>query len=188
MGDPVHCINESCISTDGVLVVPEGIVEIPPCLFEGNGLLKKVILPKGLKTIGPRAFSCCSNLEEIELPRSLTTIGEYAFSSCSLRDLVVPSGVKAVAPYAFSACGRLAHIVLDEGVAVIESQAFADCGSPDAEIKVDLPESIASIADDAFDRERTTSVIKPVLICAPPGSFAHQWAEEHASDALRAWD
>ncbi|WP_354003636.1 leucine-rich repeat domain-containing protein [Thermophilibacter provencensis] len=188
MGDRVHCINEGCISTDGVLIVPEGTVEIPLCLFEGNGLLKKVILPKGLKTVGPRAFSCCSNLEEIELPRSLSFIGEHAFSSCSLRDLVVPSGVKTVAPYAFSSCGRLVHIVLDEGVTAIESHAFENCGSPDAEIKVDLPESIVSIADDAFDRERTTSAIKPVLICAPPGSFAHQWAKEHASDALRAWD
>lgn len=178
---------DSHIDDRGRLVIPEGITGLPPCFLEGNTLLKKVKFPSGLRSIGPRAFSCCLNLDEVCLPDSLVFFGEHAFSSCGLRQLVIPAGVATVSANAFSGCEHLAQVTLLEGVRRIESQAFADCGFPDMAIKIDLPSSVISIADDAFDRERCAPAMKPVYLCAPPGSFAQQWALEHEGALLKAW-
>ena len=51
---------------------------------------------------------------------------------------------------------------------VIESEAFA--GLPENTI-VYIPETVVSIADDAFD--------STVIILTPGGSFAAGWAETH---------
>ena len=187
MDDGAFIADESHIDDEGLLIVPEGMTEIPPCYLEGNRLLKQLIFPDGLKAIGPRAFSCCPNLHEADLPESLTLIGEHAFSSCGLRQLVIPAGVTRISANAFSGCAYLTNITLLEGVERIESQAFANCGSSDTAVKIDLPASVTAIADDAFLRESSSPAMKPIYVCAPSDSFAHQWAIEHESAVLRAW-
>lgn len=187
MDDGAFIADENLIDDEGLLVVPEGMTEMRPCYLEGNRLLKQVIFPDGLKAIGPRAFSCCLNLREADFPDSLTFIGEHAFSSCGLRQLVIPTGVTRISSNAFSSCAYLTNITLLEGVERIESQAFANCGSSDMAIKVDLPDSVTFIADDAFLRELSSPAMKPVYVCAPSDSFAHQWVAEHESTVLRAW-
>ena len=64
-------------------------------------------------------------------------------------------------------------LTLPTGTAVIESEAFAGLTNVDIII---LPAGVISIADDAFKNSE-------VLIKAPAGSYAYQWALDHGMEA-----
>lgn len=168
---------ESHLDSEGCLTVPEGITEIENCACENNLVITKVLLPKSLVIIGSRAFSVCKALKEVGLPRNLTNLGEYAFSSCAISLIRIPGSLRVIPPHAFSACNALQSVEIAEGVTKISSQAFADCAR---QLKVDVPSTVTSIAEDAFDVERTRpEPIEPVFICANKGTYAYQWALDH---------
>lgn len=60
---------------------------ITRCYLQEPGLL---VIPEGIVEIGDGAFSQCSNLNEIQLPTSIEEIGHYAFKGCTdLKKLIV---------------------------------------------------------------------------------------------------
>lgn len=96
--------------------IPDEIVTISSCAFEGCTELTSIGLPNGLVEIGSSAFSGCTNLETISFPSTLTTIKLSAFYGCSsLKSLVIPRSVQIIGDWAFYGCGALTSIVVEEG-------------------------------------------------------------------------
>jgi len=62
-------------------------------------------------------------------------------------------------------------VIIPDGTTSIGVQAFADC---EALYKMIIPDSVTEIADDAFEGS------DQVTICAPEGSYAQLYAEEHS--------
>ena len=81
------------------------------------------------------------------LPDSTTVIGAEAFIACPADKIIIPEGCTTIGARAFADCGDLAEIV--------------------------IPESVSSIADNAF------SGSTGVVILAPAGSFAASYAAQH---------
>lgn len=71
--------DDGCI-TNGVLNIPEGVVEISESVFAEQALLSTVSLPKSLKRIGRQAFWGCSFLEKVNGGENLEWVGEGAFA------------------------------------------------------------------------------------------------------------
>ena len=96
--------------------IPDGIVAISSCAFEGCTELTSIVLPNGLVEIGSSAFKDCANLETISFPSTLSTIESSAFYGCSsLKSLVIPRSVQIIGDGAFYGCGALTSIVVEEG-------------------------------------------------------------------------
>ncbi len=82
--------------------------------------------------------------------------------------LTLPDGLTVVEAEAFMNDVSLGAVVVPEGALEIGARAFA--GSSVTEIT--LPESLTSIAGDAF------SGCEDILFRVPENSYAHRWAEE----------
>lgn len=168
------------IDESGVLRFENGIEAIPPCAFRCRDDFQEVVLPETIRTIGDQAFSNCHNLKLLELPCHLASMGEHAFSNCGIREISIPGSLACIPQNAFSACDNLQAITVREGVESIGSQAFADCGRP---LRVNLPNSIKQIANNAFDLTTLTPAFQRVELCARKSSFAHKWALSHPTIA-----
>lgn len=172
---------ERCLSDNGCLAIPTQFTTIADCAGRANCHIRSITFLGPISQIGSEAFSCCSNLERIDLPASLETMGEYAFSSCNIKELFIPGSLAVIPPNAFSYCTSLNQITLECGIRSISSQAFADCGRP---LRICIPSSVTSIADNAFDSVLLPfSNFKPVEICASPGTFGETWARQHPNVA-----
>ena len=86
-----------------------------------------------------------------------------------LSDIVIPPSVTEIRKNAFLNCIRLSRVTIPEGVAEIGEKAFGDCQKLS---QVKLPASVQQIADNAFD-----GCSPKLIITAPEGSYAQQWAE-----------
>ncbi len=74
-----------CMNTS----IPNDIVVIGDCAFEGQLQLKSITIPNGVTTIGGRAFRGVS-FTSLEIPGSVTSIGKGAFEDCDkLTSLIV---------------------------------------------------------------------------------------------------
>ena len=124
----------------------EGIERIEPRTFRQCSSLVSVPLREGLSSIGDRAFAECQFLEVAKLPESLEELGGNAFADCgNLKEVSVD--VKEIPDSAFYDCWSLKSLKLGERVEKIGTQAFGCGGSLKT---VSLPESVSSIAADAF--------------------------------------
>lgn len=104
--------------------ISEGIEEIAGSVFALKSI-EKIHLPESLKVIGPEAFSYIS-VKSIKLSKNLEKIGYKAFSSSNLQSIDL-SKTK---------------------ITVVPNSCFKDC----CYLKeVNLPVSLTSIEDDAFE-------------------------------------
>ena len=91
--------------------------------------------------------------------------------------LVLPGNLKVIGEEAFRGNTSLSEVVLPEGVEEIGERAFAESGLT----KINLPDSLVSIADNAFD--------SPVDIefVANEGTVADEWINSHhdVADTIR---
>jgi len=93
------------------VVIPEGVVKIEACAFQGCTNLRKIVLPKSLEKIEGYAFYDCENLEEINFENKLELIGEGSFMRCNkLNALVVPGSLQFLGRNSFFDCSGLWHI------------------------------------------------------------------------------
>ncbi len=99
--------------------------------------LRSVILPEGITELAPSLFDGCTSLIHVRLPESLTTIRTAAFSACgALRTLRLPASVHAIEDCAFAFCGRLEALRLPESACMIAGTAFMECVNLEDVLKV----------------------------------------------------
>ncbi|MBR3099629.1 MAG: leucine-rich repeat domain-containing protein [Clostridia bacterium] len=100
----------------------------------------------------------------------LTLIFSLALCACALAgDFTLPAGLRTVEDYAFYGDTALTEVTVPKGVKTIGEKAFADTGLK----RIDLPATVTSIADSAFDG------ITDLKIAAPSDSYARQYADSH---------
>lgn len=92
-----------------------------------------------------------------------------AFGTFAEGDLVLPSSTLVVEKEAFYGTKGIDRAVLPEGVLEIKERAFAESSLK----TINLPASITSIADNAFDGSPLNTVI------AKEGTYSYNWAVSH---------
>ena len=188
------------------VILPDSVREIGSQAFSGCKNLTEIILPEGVTTIDSQAFYGSENLQSVTLPDSLTRIGEgifgynkaltevrispdhpaYEMNGHLLVDkrtqeivmalnstpavFEIPEGIRSIGDRAFQGSEGLTELIVPEGVEKIGVDAF----SGDTELHViTLPASLKEIGDRAFEYSRS------LLIKAPAGSWAEQYAREN---------
>ena len=159
----------------GELVIPNSIVRIGECAFEGcmdltrltlgnsvaeigdyafadcNGFRGNLILPNSLRTIGDSAFYWCGFSGELVLSNSLTEIGYAAFFANDFTgDLVIPNSVITIGDWAFSDCLFSGSLTLGSSLRVIGEGAFSGCEGFTGALTI--PDSVELIGYCAFNR------------------------------------
>lgn len=100
---------------------------------------------------------------------ALSVMAVFLFSSQGFAaELTLPDQVKVIQEEAFAGDTSLYEVALPEGITTIESRAFAYSSLA----RINLPSSLTSIAEDAFEG------IDELLVEAPEGSYAYEWALE----------
>jgi hypothetical protein len=110
--------------------IPESIVMIDDCAFEGCVNLTKVKMSNSVVMIGRSAFAECVNLSDVELSDSVVFIGRKAFSGCaSLSKIVLPNALSRIGEDAFIDCSNLSSVTIPKSVKIIEGFVFENCKS-----------------------------------------------------------
>lgn len=65
-----------------IVVVPEGVTELAPCLFWDNQVIEEVILPDTLVNISGDTFYNSSNLRKVNIPKNVKFMGNNPFAGC----------------------------------------------------------------------------------------------------------
>ena len=180
------------------VVIPEGVTNIRNQAFGWCDSLTNVVIPEGVTRIGYGAFKGSENLTSVTLPSTLSVIGDKAFPASTIirsepntyahtwalkngytwqpaeqpesKVMKLPAGLKSIQQEAFR--GSAAEsIVLPDGCAEIGAKAFADCATLR---RVEIPASVAVIAEDAFE-----GCSNELVIVTPKGSAAERFAQAH---------
>lgn len=190
------------------VVLPEGLTSIGSGAFSDCLALERPTIPDSVDSIGYGAFSY-SHLTGIAIPDGVSRIEGSTFESCEfLKEIIIPGSVTEIGPLAFYDCRALTDIwyegtetdwtaiifensfipedaavhfitaryilTLPESVTVIGSEAFAGLGKG---YGIMIPPNVTYIAEDAFKGTK-------IVVTAPAGSYAAQWAEEHGIDRV----
>ncbi len=144
-------------------------------MFNNCPNLNAVDIGDGTSSIGGNAFYACESLKNISLPQNLKTIGSAAFAYCaSLETLALPNGMSTIENGVFLHSG-IKHLVIPDGVTTIVGYAFGECSRLES---LTIPASVNSIGENAF-RE-----CKALVITAPEGSFAYEYAVENGIEVI----
>ena len=145
--------------------------------FFGNGTIETLSLYDAvkLKSLGQCAFAECAKLKYVEIPSHVSDMGASAFDSCTSLTYVRfrEGAVSSIPAQAFYGCTLLDTVVFENDVTDIGNLAFANCASLKS---IELPDSIVSIADNAF------SGCDDLVIRCHSGSYAMQYAIANGID------
>ena len=157
---------------------------IPTSAFKSRKSLSSVVLPSVLTTIGNEAFYQTS-IENIDLPLSLTTLGQYCFYKTPLKSLVfkennniISMGINSFAEcdslknvvfpkdmlitslpnHLFYSCDKLSSVTFPQNLKVINNYVFANTPALKS---IELPESLESLGENAFEKSGLTQVVIP---------------------------
>ena len=162
--DFIYCNNIKSI------ILPESITSIGSYAFYGCSGITEIKLSENIISIGDVAFYGCSGITELKLPESITSIGECAFYNSSIKSFYIPKNLKSFSPGAFSSNYLEEIIVSPENPyydsrencnAIINTEKNAivyGCAS------TVIPNSVTSIARDAFYRSNIQSLIIPDFV------------------------
>ncbi len=139
----------------------------------GNVTIPSTITDNGVEytvtSIGDRAFDGNSDVKSVTISNTVTNIGESAFSYLDLTSLTVPNSVKTIGDYAFSYVKNVVYNGSASGnpwgALTINGIVDGNCIFADAEKthltayitnhnkdeKIDIPESVITIGENAFD-------------------------------------
>ena len=138
----------NCTSLANV-VIQRGVTSIGNSAFYYCINLTSVVIPDGVTSIGDEAFRYCSKLANVVLPVGLKNIDDKAFFGCAITSIVIPKGVTSIGKEAFRDCSGLTSVVLPDGLQSIGYYAFGGCRKLR---EVNIPVSVTSIGEEAFDR------------------------------------
>ena len=145
----------------------------------GDTSMATVILTDSIKTIGARVFSNCESLTEINLPYSSTTLPAslqlldyYAFYGCtSLTTITIPAGLETIAEInPFANCTSLTsinvstnneHFSSENGSLFNKDKTRLICFPAGITGNYNIPSSVTSIGEAAFERSQISSVVIP---------------------------
>jgi DNA modification methylase len=65
-----------------IVVVPEGVTELAPCLFWDNQVIEEVILPDTLVNISGDTFYNSASLKKVNIPKNVKFMGNNPFAGC----------------------------------------------------------------------------------------------------------
>lgn len=118
---------------DTVIVIPEGVTEIPAYTIahnSGSNKNMRFVLPSTLKTVGKRSFAGYSSgglYVDFVFPDSLENISNGSFAQCRYKNLVLPQNLKSVPESAFSYNTLLRTVTFKGDIASIGANAFENC-------------------------------------------------------------
>lgn len=137
-----------------------------------NTAVTDVVLPVGLEALNNAAFQKCKALRSVYIPESVKTVGPDLFRGCvSLVDVTMSDyGFDTLQEGMFRGCTALYSITLPKGLKYINKNVFYE--SPSLS-EVFIPESVVSIADNAF----ASSPAGTVFI-GHSGSYAEEFANK----------
>lgn len=164
-----------------VVVMSDGVQNIPPGAFNGCTWLQSVTLPSGLSRIKPNTFRNCSSLASIILPDSLICIEPNVFWGCSaLSNIVFPTGLDTIGDNAFHGCTSLTGITLPDSLRYIGANAFEDCS---ALTSFTVPPAVRHIGSEAL---KNCPSLKDLYYNA---ISVHQWDTiwHHCAVGLDEW-
>ena len=144
-------------------------------MFNNCPNLNAVDIGDNTSNIEGKAFYACESLTNVSLPQNLKNLGESAFSYCaSLETLELPDGISTIPSGAFSNSG-IKSLVIPDSVTTITGGAFYGCSRLES---LTIPASVSSIGENAFSNCNT------LVITAPEGSFAYEYAVENGIDVI----
>ena len=159
---------DSCTSLASI-TIPGSVSEIGSYSFMFCTGLTDVNIMDGVKSIGTEAFSGCTSLTSITLPGSLIEDGGHVFRNCTgLKSVTLQKGIPCITFGEFYGCSSLDSVAIPDSVTSITQDAFINCPSLKS---ITIPASVIDLHPYAFD--------STILIRAPKGSFAAQWALEY---------
>ena len=133
-----------------VILIADGIYEIPNNYFANCHELKHIILPDSIQIIGNYAFDNCRKIEMITLPKDLYTIGKGCFRNCvKLKMMYLPSSLHYLHDSAFKGCSDLQCINLPHKLQHVGRKLFFQCRKLE---HVSLPPQVTSIRHSAFNQ------------------------------------
>ena len=78
---------KSCVNVEGVVIIPQGVIDIPEYCFSGCAEISGVTFLGNVTSIELRAFQNVSELNSITLPATVVSIGAYAFNACGANEI-----------------------------------------------------------------------------------------------------
>ena len=131
-----------------IVVIADGICEIPNEYFVDCHELKHIILPDSIQIIGEFAFHNCRKLEMITLPKDVRSIGMCCFQNCvNLKTMYLPGSLQNLRFGAFKGCSDLQYINLPHKLHRVESSLFSHCFSLKS---ITIPSNIARLGKECF--------------------------------------
>lgn len=108
------------------VVVPDGIKQIGPEVFQGHPEITSVSLPDSLEIIGEAAFAQCGSLTELTGMSGVRIIRDRAFYHCPLRQAVLPDTVTSLGLGAFARESRGGVVLLQGQIPLYGEETSAD--------------------------------------------------------------
>lgn len=126
------------VGSEASYQVPEGTQDIGAYAFRdlGDDTLESVTLPSSVTAIGSHAFYGCASLTDVAFAEGLEEIGDAAFGLCPIGELRLPQTLRSVGTYAFY-------------------------GNDGGFARIDLPDGLESIGQDAFSGRYATDGLVP---------------------------
>jgi len=192
---------EGCDQLTGI-IVPGCIQTVADGAFRSCTALETAVFEEGVQSIGKNVFAGCGALKSITLPMSVTSIdgnilsgldaeischnGSYAMRWAVRYDvdytlinggtiMYLPGWLEEIKAGAFEGDSSIECVFAGESLTTVGSKAFARCTGL---VSINLPQSVTSIADDAFDG------CGNVTIYCAEGSYAHSWCVSHGKDFI----